>query len=233
MGSPPRKTNVVNPAFPDFHFVAPKEEEILDAPSPAQNWGSLGGLRSIWNDSSITTTPLAPPQGHDDSMHRLQEDDHKRRASLRPENLMPSHQPRKFSLTTAREVDYEALRVEGDIFSSPYAPSKTRSRSKSSGAIFSPFNMSGLAAAVEEEQPPSLWGGDESGRRRSVTQPGIPFGIMWDPSTQRENDANNLALPTSVGLGGGYQMTDRRFSHAPNLHSNLLKEYVLLLSNPQ
>jgi hypothetical protein len=223
-------------AFPEFQIVAPANDEPVDQSSQPQNWGSLGGMKwavgnSIWNDSSVTTTTLAPPQGGDDQLHGFQEEG--RRQSLMPENLMPSHQPRKFSLATAQEVDYETLRDEE--FSGSYAAPKTRSRSKSSSAIFSPFSNMHSKLSVEQEQPPSIWEGSESGRRRSSTQPGLAFGSMWDPTSQQENNIgmqndNNLALPTeSVGAGVSrdFRMSDRRFSHAPNLHSDLLaSEYV-------
>lgn len=254
MGSP-RKSSAPG-LFPEFltdaaSTPANDEDEMSDSsrsplahqPPQSQNWGNLGGMKwavgnSIWNDTTVTTTSLAPPQG-DENYHR--------RFSLRPESLVPSHQERKFSLAADHVLEYEPLR--GDNSNDVLAPPKSRSRSKSSSAIFSPFTTEPIHMAppnhsigdgdsLRRQSSGGIWGEGnvlENSRRRSFTQPAVAFGAIWDqqqngvdsiPSFQHQE---TLALPAASNENSGNRMaSDRRFSHAPNLHSELFgaQEYV-------
>lgn len=238
VGSPPRRMSIKEPEEMRPAAVDESSQRTrIDHLAPTdKNWGNLGGMKwavgnSIWNDTNVTTTALAPPQGEEDSSYRrLQDEDQKRRLSLRPENLMPSHQSRKFSLATTSETEeFQPLKDDSDSYGSAYAAPKTRSRSKSSSAIFSHLSTDNILPLNDRSE--DLWARQQeieattrSMRRRSSTQPSGGFSGMWDDS-----GVDQLALP--IAAQSNYRLQDRRFSHAPGLHTDFLTSEEYDLSN--
>ncbi|KAJ3396375.1 hypothetical protein HDU92_003217 [Lobulomyces angularis] len=238
VGSPPRKLSIANvedpvveertrrtptPTASSTANTNPKHEEDANWNKMGMQWGNGGN--SIWNDNSVATKALAPP---------AEDDDHKRRLSLKPESLIPGQQgARKFTLNTqSEEVEYEQLKEESDSYAKYVPPPKARSRSKSSSAIFGLLSQENIPSVSitdmhNDDANKNIWVHDgrresmqSSMHRRSSTQPS-GYNGMWE---------NNVEDEDTLGIPGthlnNFRLHERRFSHAPVLSNDYAQQLL-------